>query len=171
MYSEVALLLSVLIQSSLQQFSCTMRRLSSFRFFYLRVIAAMCLSLSYATSTGLLSSRAPIILNLNRVASNETGLLKFPKASVRTKSLFFEKTLGIESGKPFNFDIEKWKAIQRSGLFRNLTAKAAPVGSNEVILQISGQELPSIRFSPEVSVAASIDRPEVSGGVRCQCDP
>lgn len=149
-----------------------MTRLSRFGFRYLRVIAAMCLSLSYATSTGLLSSsRAPIILNLNRVATNETGLLKLPKASVRTKSLFFEKTLGIESGKPFNFDIEKWKAIQRSGLFRNLTAKAAPVGSNEVILQISGQELPSIRFAPEVSVAASIDRPEVSGGVSSQCDP
>jgi hypothetical protein len=141
-----------------------------FRLIYLWVPAAMFFSFSSATSTGLLSSsRAPIILNLNRVATNETGLIKLPKAGVRTKSLFFEKTLGIESGKPFNFDIEKWKAIQRSGLFRNLTAKAAPVGSNEVILKISGQELPSIRFAPEVSVAASIDRPEVSGGVSSKC--
>jgi hypothetical protein len=138
---------------------------------YLWILADMYLSYSSATSTGLISSsRAPIILNLNRVATNETGLIKLPKAGVRTKSLFFEKTLGIECGKPFNFDIEKWKAIQRSGLFRNLTAKAAPVGSNEVILKISGQELPSIRFAPEVSVAASIDRPEVSGGVSSRCD-
>ena len=143
-----------------------------FQFDNLWILAIMFSSLSFATSTGLLSSsRAPIILNLNRVATNETGLIKLPKAGVRTKTLFFERTLGIESGKPFNFDIEKWKAIQRSGLFRNLTAKAAPVGTNEVILKISGQELPSIRFAPEVSVAASIDRPEVSGGVSSPCDP
>ena len=161
----------VVIESSILQLYSLIMVPSLLNFIFVGVLAVTYSPLSSATSTGLLSStRAPIILNLNRVASNETGIIKLPKAGVRTKSQFFERTLGIESGKPFNFDIEKWKAIQRSGLFRNLTAKAAPVGSNEVILKITGQELPSIRFAPEVSVAASIDRPEVSGGVSGQCE-
>lgn len=117
-------------------------------------------------AVGLTSAKAPIILNLKRVMVNETGIIKLPKGEMRTKSHFFQQTLGIEAGKPFIFDIDKWKAIQRSGLFKNLTAKAEAVGTSEVVLKISGDELPSIRFSPEVSVAASITRPEVSGGVR-----
>ena len=96
---------------------------------------------------------------------NETGLIRLPQGAIRTNPNFFQMTLGIEAGKPFNFDIDKWKAIQRSGLFKNLTAKAVAVGTSEVVLKVSGDELPSIRFSPEVSVAASIDRPEISGGV------
>jgi len=32
-------------------------------------------------------------------------------------------------------------------------------------MEISGQELPSIRFTPEVSVGASLTNPEASGGV------
>ena len=32
-------------------------------------------------------------------------------------------------------------------------------------MEISGQELPSIRFTPEVTVGASLTHPEVSGGV------
>ena len=87
------------------------------------------------------------------------------KSGVRTKTNFFIDTLRIRSGKPFNLDLDRWNAIQRSGLFKNLTAEAIPIGKNEVALRISGVELPSIRFAPEISVAASIDRPEVSGGV------
>lgn len=137
-----------------------------FAMIYLLVLMTSGLSISKAGISGsLLSSKSPISLNLNRAAINETGLIKLPRGGVRTKSQFFEKTLGLEPGKPFDFDLLKWKAIQRSGLFRNLTAKAISVGTNEVLLTITGQELPSIRFSPEVSVAASIDRPEVSGGV------
>lgn len=133
---------------------------------YLLVLVACGLSISKAGISGkLLSTKSPIALNLNRAMVNETGLIRVPRSGVRTRSQFFEKTLGLEPGKPFNFDLSKWKAIQRSGLFKNLTAKAIPVGANEVLLTVTGQELPSIRFSPEVSVAASIDRPEVSGGV------
>lgn len=119
----------------------------------------------FATQAALLSAKAPIILNLKRVMINETGLIRLPQGAIRTNPNFFQMTLGIEAGKPFNFDIDKWKAIQRSGLFKNLTAKAVAVGTSEVVLKVSGDELPSIRFSPEVSVAASIDRPEISGGV------
>ena len=114
----------------------------------------------------LLSAQTPIVLNLRRVGESGKGIIKLPKGEVRTKSLFFQQILGLEAGKPFNFDIEMWKAIQQSGLFKNLTAKAVAVGTSDVVLKISGDELPSIRLSPEISVAASITKPEVSGGVR-----
>ena len=132
------------------------------RTFLMLMVVSYCFALQ---AVGLSSAKAPIILNLKRVMVNETGIIKLPKGEVRTKSQFFQQTLGIEAGKPFIFDIDRWKAIQRSGLFKNLTAKAEAVGTSEVVLKISGDELPSIRFSPEVSVAASITRPEVSGGV------
>lgn len=115
----------------------------------------------------LTSSMAPIVLNLKRVATNDTGIAKLLKSGIRTKTAFFTDTLRIRSGKSFNLDLDRWNAIQRSGLFKNLTAEAIPIGKNEVALKITGVELPSIRFAPEISVAASIDRPEVSGGVSC----
>jgi hypothetical protein len=73
--------------------------------------------------------------------------------------------LGIERGKPLSFDVDRWRAIQRSGLFKNLTAKAFANDKGEVTLHVLGEELPSIHFSPEVSVAASLEKPEASGGV------
>ena len=130
------------------------------------LLLALCRSPCFSAPVGTLSSsRAPIVLNLKRVPTNDTGIAKLLKAGVRTKSNFFVDTLRIKSGKPFNLDLDRWKAIQRSGLFKNLTAEAIPIGKNEVALKITGVELPSIRFAPEVSVAASVDRPEVSGGV------
>ena len=140
--------------------------LDKFATMYLLVLVTSGLSISKAGISGsLLSSKSPIALNLHRAIVNDTSLVRVPQSGVRTRSQFFEKTLGLVPGKPFDFDLLKWNAIQSSGLFRNLTAKATQVGANEVLLTITGQELPSIRFSPEVSVAASIDRPEVSGGV------
>jgi hypothetical protein len=135
-------------------------------FFLLASYSSPCSSTPIGT---LSTSRAPIVLNLKRVATNDTGIAKLLKSEIRTKSRFFEDTLRIMSGRPFNLDLDRWNAIQRSGLFKNLTAEAIPIGRNEVALRISGVELPSIRFSPEISVAASIDRPEVSGGVSYDC--
>lgn len=111
------------------------------------------------------TSKFPVLLNLKRVSSNDTSAFRLPKGEVRTKPYFFEHVLGIQAGKPFSFDISKWKAIQQSGLFKNLTAKATSTKTGEVVLKITGDEMPSIKFSPEISVAASFDRPEVSGGV------
>ena len=110
------------------------------------------------------SSKTPVILNL-RVAYNETGVSKLPRSEVKTQPDFFINTLGLEPGNRFQFNIDKWHAIQRSGLFRNLTARFLTNDEDEILMEISGEELSSVRFSPEVSVAASISRPELSGGV------
>lgn len=112
-----------------------------------------------------LSPSRPVELRL-QISSNETGVIKLPQRSeCRTNALFFEETLGIERGQPLSFDIDRWRAIQRCGLFKNLTAKAFANDKGEVTLHVLGEELPSIHFSPEVSVAASLDKPEASGGV------
>ena len=110
------------------------------------------------------SPTRPVSLQLH-ISSNETGVIKIPRTECRTKPLFFEETLGIRRGQSLSFDVDRWQAIQRSGLFKNLTAKAFANNAGEVTLHVIGEEIPSIRFSPEVSVAASIDKPEASGGV------
>jgi hypothetical protein len=111
------------------------------------------------------SAKNPISLNMRLAPVNDTGFIKLPKTDTRTKGLFFEEALGLQRGKPFMFNIDKWRAIQRCGLFRNLTATAHASDDGEITLTISGEELPSIRFSPEVSVATSITNPEVAGGL------
>ena len=54
--------------------------------------------------------------------------------------------------------------MKGSELFANLTAKTV-LRDDKITLEVSGLELPSIVFSPEVNVAASLKNPEVSGGV------
>ena len=110
------------------------------------------------------SPSRPVSLQLH-ISSNDTGVIKIPRTECRTKPLFFEETLGIKRGQSLSFDVDRWQAIQRCGLFKNLTAKAFANNAGEVTLHVIGEEIPSIRFSPEVSVAASIDKPEASGGV------
>jgi hypothetical protein len=114
----------------------------------------------------LISSKNPISVDIKRVKVNETGIIRLPKGeNGRSKPLFFQQTLGIREGQPFKFDIEKWQALKECGLFRNLTAKSGTNNNGEVVLKITGEELPSITFSPVVSVTASIERPEATGGL------
>lgn len=127
------------------------------------------LPFSFSQQKGILFSKNPILLNLKRSNFNDTGLVKLPKGEVRTKETFFLDTLGIEKNKPSNFDMDKWVSIQKSGLFRNLTAKAMTNENDEIILKISGEELPSLFFAPEISVAANLENPEISGGVSILC--
>jgi outer membrane protein assembly factor BamA len=60
--------------------------------------------------------------------------------------------------------MDKWAMLQRSGLFSNLTARVLH-NNGEVKVYISGAELPSSRFSPELSVSTSVTNPELCGGV------
>jgi hypothetical protein len=121
---------------------------------------------TFHISNGLMTSvKNPVSLNMRLAPVNDTGFIKLPKSDTRTKGLFFEDALGLERGKPFAFNIDSWRAIQRSGLFRNLTATAHATDDGQVTLYVSGEEMPSIRFSPEVSVATSVVNPEVAGGV------
>eukprot|EP01036_Dinobryon_divergens_P026046 gene26046-34648_t len=110
----------------------------------------------------------PIILKLHRFSNNnKTSTIKDSK----TKALFFSRVLDLQPGKPFELNVDKWIALQRSGLFSNLTAKSVVIkdsrsnNSESVALEISGIENPSTTFAPEIGVSLSITTPEVCGGV------
>lgn len=118
--------------------------------------------------TALPVSSRPVALYLRRVAlSNATGLYKDRTDGIGaiTRPDFFSNVLGLAPGQPFHFDLDKWRQIQRCGLFSNLTARVLEE-TGQVRLNITGIELPAITISPEVSVAASLERPEMSGGIK-----
>ena len=106
----------------------------------------------------------PIILDLKKINKfkNET----ITNGRVRSKLSIFQSILGIIPNQPFEFKFDQWKQLRQCGLFYNLTASTynSPVDGG-VVIAISGYELPSITFSPEITVGASLIRPEVSGGV------
>lgn len=114
------------------------------------------------------TSRRPIVLKLQRIplqsSSNETHDTANPEPA-RTKGLLFQQVLGVVPGKPFQFNYPKWKSLQRSGLFSNLTAKSV-VHEDGIALEISGTEMSTIYIAPEATVQASLEHPSVSGGVR-----
>ena len=121
------------------------------------MLSPLLLFLCAASLSGavLITSPHPIISNV-RKTNRQMGA---------TKPIFFQQVLGLKPGKAFNFNIEKWKALVHSGLFSNLTARSFehPDG---VVLNITGVELPTTYFTPEASIVASLDNPEVLGGVR-----
>ena len=118
------------------------------------------------------SMRTPVALQMERVSikKNVTGdstsknIYETAKDPLRSKELLFKEALGLHPGKAFQFDVSKWQLLQNCGLYKDLSAKTVS-NNGEVTLVVSGQELPSITFSPEVQVGASLDNPEVAGGV------
>ena len=77
-----------------------------------------------------------------------------------------QSALGLKAKEPFVFSLDRWRAIQNCGLFKNLSAKGvSDPKTGRVIMEISGEELPAIRFTPEVSIGASLSNPEASGGI------
>ena len=66
--------------------------------------------------------------------------------------------------RPFELDLNRLQELQASMLFSNLTVRPL-IHDNKVTLEVSAAEHPSIHISPEVTLSASIERPEVSGGV------
>ena len=122
----------------------------------------------------LITAKKPVILSdLKRVtgyreSKNDTSIYyKTAKTSKpRSSPLLFQRALGLKPGQPFIFRLDKWKGLQASGLFRELTAKGkTDPKTGNIFVEIKGQELPSVRFTPEVSVGASIENPEASGGI------
>jgi len=84
---------------------------------------------------------------------------------VRSKPVLFQNVLGIVPGTPFQFDLSKWRLLQACGLFSNLTAKTVS-RDGELVMIVSGDELPAIQFAPEVALGAkTIEKPEVSGNL------
>ena len=114
------------------------------------------------------SAQLPFTLNLQRVErSPEKGAQTYRVAYgkiARSRSFLFEKVLGIYPGAPYVFDMAKWRLLQTCGLFSNLTARTVLKKNGDVVTIISGGELPSMQFAPEVALGAkSIEKPELSG--------
>lgn len=85
----------------------------------------------------------------------------------RTKPSFFEDVLSLKPGDFFVFQLDKWREIQKSNLFANITANVLTTKDGKFLsLLVKGVELPSITFSPEVSLEpASVKRSGLSGGL------
>jgi len=138
----------------------------------LRVLILVCVAWYVTDAAIIRAAKPPFVLNLRRVEpvpGNATAPRTYREVkgdkSVRSRSVLFENALGVTGGLPYTFDITKWRLLQASGLFANLTAKTLSK-NGEVMTIISGDELPSIQFAPEVAVGAkSIDKPEVSGNL------
>ena len=97
---------------------------------------------------------------------NKTSRSDVTKASnkpLRSRPGLFERALGMSCGKDFSFNLDKWRELQTCNLFRNLKAQARSTEDGEVILFISGSEIPTTRFTPEISASAATR--SISGGV------
>ena len=109
-------------------------------------------------------SANPIRINLRKFGRNfnESNPDTFKP---KTKPEFFKRVLDLDPNEPFDFNLDRWNALLRCGLFHNLSTHAFPNGDG-VGLDIFGWELPSVTVSPELTLEASISKPEISGGVR-----
>jgi hypothetical protein len=119
----------------------------------------------------MMTSKTPIILNLKRIipggvsqVGNQTITLPPRIKKGRSRADFFQEILDLKPGKDFNLNLDKWRAIQSSGLYTNLTATTT-VKDDGVALEIQGVENPSIKFAPESSIGGSLEAPEVSFSV------
>lgn len=116
--------------------------------------------------TLLKAARSPIVLNLKPMQPSNatTATRKIMAKSIRTQPQLFQDSLGIRPGQNFSLDFDAWRDLQTCGLYANLTAKTF-IKNNEVYLEVSGIEIPSHEFAPEVSVKDISNRPDFSGGV------
>jgi hypothetical protein len=117
-------------------------------------------------SNRLLTSNVPVKTN---VFQSNTGQQKSSNSNRlndgRSKSHLFQNILGLQPGQEFSFDFAKWRALQVSGLFENLTANTALDSSGNIFINVSGVETPSRTITPELTVIASRGIPQVLGGV------
>jgi hypothetical protein len=117
-------------------------------------------------SNRLLTSNVPVKTN---VFQSNIGQQKSSNSNRlndgRSKSQLFQNILGLQPGQEFSFDFAKWRALQVSGLFENLTANTALDSSGNIFINVSGVETPSRTITPELTVIASRGIPQVLGGV------
>ena len=134
------------------------------------VILCMC------SAGPLVASKNPVQLILKRVSirQNETTLENGDKGYIpvtepsdkkpRSRPLLFQQALDLEPGKPYVFNYPKWRMLESCGLFRNLSATTRSQ-DGQLTTIVTGTELPSITFSPSVQLGASLENPEINGGV------
>jgi hypothetical protein len=113
-------------------------------------------------SSALNTATKPISLDLksSHADKNIDGIT----VSCRTKPQLIQSVLQLKPGEPFSIDVGKWKALKNCGLFKSLTARSY-ISGDGVGLHVSGIEQNTRRCKPELSVIASLDKPEITGGV------
>lgn len=134
------------------------------------LLACFTIFLLISGASGILkAANPPVRLSLHRLphSTNLTlsQILQQPSLlkPAKTKPELFSCALGLIPGGEFDFHLPKWRSIQLSGLFRNLRAKTDIV-DGDVVLDISGIEVPSASFSPEISLSPLMDDLQLSGG-------
>jgi len=133
------------------------------------MISCLLLLLLHRGNALSLTSGSPIVLNIRKLPYNYNASHPLPALDSlqpgRTKEEFFREVLRLEPGRPFHFSIDRWRLLQSCGLFRNLTATSIIAADDNVQLVIAGFEKPSVSFSPEVTLLASLENPHLVGGV------
>ena len=109
-----------------------------------------------ANSKFLMTSDSPIVFKKLRKTTyrkEQNGTLSEIILSdpPRSRPLLFEKALGLRRNQKFEFHVDSWKSLMKSGLFNNLAAKITTDDEDKAVIEISGDEKPSITFSPELS--------------------
>lgn len=137
------------------------------------IIVHSCRAEQFVQSSHKLTSSAPIHLDLKRFSPglNSSAVAADPKLRKnlregRTRPLFFQQSLGLKSGKPFNFDLNKWRQVRDSELFSDLSIVSFDTEDNTVALEIEGYERPSRHFSTGINIPANLATPELEVGVR-----
>jgi hypothetical protein len=106
----------------------------------------------------------PVVLNVIKERQQAANSREKGDTQGRSKPLLFQQILGLTPGRPFTFNIDKWRALVSSGLFHNLTANTVNTPDG-VYLNVTGYESSSIMISPEITVTTSLENPEIVGGV------
>lgn len=118
-----------------------------------------------STASAMLAAKRPFVVNTVKYnVGTNNNVTRLPG---RTRAKFFETVLGIRPGQVFEFPLEKWRAIQQSNLFHNITGRTYE-SDDGIIMEVQAVENPSISIKPEVSVGLSPSNPDISGGVSRQ---
>lgn len=113
-------------------------------------------------TNAMFASKRPFLVNTVKYSAvSSQNATRLPG---RTREKFFENVLGIRPGEIFEFPLEKWRAIQRSHLFHNITGRTYQ-SDDGIVMEVQAIENPSISIKPEVSVGLSPSNPDISGGV------
>lgn len=133
-----------------------------FVIFCLSFLSTSSTSLPPITEASYLLSR-PIHVQLTKKSSS-----KSLDSTIKTKEKFFESFLKLKPNQLVDLNElnSKLSLLNKSNLFTNL-AYTPVVNSttNMITIDITGEEKPSIVFSPSISINPSRKHPEISGGV------
>ena len=89
------------------------------KFVALIVFLAVYATVIVAEGSLITSARVPVRVELDRVRIKTNGTdpggsraYETMGKAARSKPLLFQQALGLEPGKPFNFDLTKWRVLQ-----------------------------------------------------------